>query len=176
MGLGAVLEPLVVVTLLFGGSFFNRNKDYSIAKGKSTYAGNKNHKRSDDLGRKLSSDSLMSGYSSSPTLAAHEVPTLRRRKFQLFGYKRIVTTPNTMVFKDRLLSRLLQKFPFLVEAWYWLQIYWVSLAQVIQHFKACRALTALSTGLPGRPCHHRSDSRRGHSQRRPSPCSSTHSH
>lgn len=136
MGLGAVLEPLVVVTLLFGGAFFNRNKDYSISTGKSSWAGNKNHKRSDDLGRKLSSDSLMSGYSSSPTLAAHEQPTLRRRKLQFLGYKRIVTTPNTMVFKDRFLSRVLQKFPFLVEAWYWAQIYWV--------YQVGRAITALT--------------------------------
>ncbi|KAH7008502.1 PAP2 superfamily-domain-containing protein [Ilyonectria destructans] len=133
MGVGSFLEPLVVVSLLFGGSYFNRNKDYSISTGKSGWAS----KKSDDLGRKQSSDSLMSGWSSpSPGLVVNEQPTLRRRKLQLFGYKRIVTTPNTLVFKDRLVSRILQKFPFLVEAWYWFQIYWV--------YQVGRAITALT--------------------------------
>lgn len=124
MGVGAFLEPLIVVTLLFGGSFFNRNKDYSFRLGKSTWSGDSRHKRSDDLddGRKQSTESLISGWSS-PTLAPHEVPTFRRRKFQLPGIKKVVSTPNTLVFKDRLGSRILQKFPFLVEAWYWFLIY-----------------------------------------------------
>ncbi|KAF7551470.1 hypothetical protein G7Z17_g4959 [Cylindrodendrum hubeiense] len=137
MGVGSFLEPLVVVTLLFGGSFFNRNRDYSISSGKSNWAAG--NKKSDDLGRKQSSESLMSGWSgnsSSTVLAINEQPTLRRRKFQLFGYKRIVSTPNTLVFKDRLASRILQKFPFLVEAWYWFQIYWV--------YQVGRAITALT--------------------------------
>ncbi|KAI5461528.1 PAP2 superfamily-domain-containing protein [Mariannaea sp. PMI_226] len=133
MGLGAVLEPLVVVSLLFGGAFFNRNKDYSMSKSIASWT---NNKRSDDFGRKHSSDSLMSGYSSSPTLAPYEQPTLRRRKLQLFGYKRIITTPNTAVFQDRLLSRILQRFPFLVECWYWFLLYWV--------YQVGRAVTALT--------------------------------
>ena len=127
MGVGTFLEPLVVVTLLFGGAFFNRSKDYDFWQGKSAWAGDKSYKRSDDMARKReSSESLMSWSSSStPTLAPYEVPALRRRKLQLLGYNRIVSTPNTLVFKDRFASRLLQKFPFLVEVWYWFQIYWV---------------------------------------------------
>jgi hypothetical protein len=35
-------------------------------------------------------------------------------------------SPNTKRFQDYFLSRLLKKFPFLVEAWYWALIYWVS--------------------------------------------------
>lgn len=139
MGVGSFLEPLVVVSLLFGGSYFNRNKDYSISTGKSGWAS----KKSDDFGRKQSSDSLMSGWSSpSPGLVVNEQPTLRRRKLQLFGYKRIVTTPNTLIFKDRLVSRILQKFPFLVEAWYWFQIYWVRIPAALLH---CEILIYLST-------------------------------
>ncbi|CAM1508063.1 Fc.00g049110.m01.CDS01 [Cosmosporella sp. VM-42] len=139
MGVGAFLEPLVVVTLLFGGAYFNRSKDYNFWQGKSGWAGDKSHKRCDDLARKReSSESLMSGWSSSstPTLAPHEQPTLRRRKLQFLGYKKIVSTPNTLVFKDRFLSRVLQKFPFLVECWYWFQIYWV--------YQVCRAINALT--------------------------------
>ena len=36
-------------------------------------------------------------------------------------------SPNTKRFQDYFLSRLLKKFPFLVEAWYWALIYWVSI-------------------------------------------------
>jgi hypothetical protein len=43
------------------------------------------------------------------------------------GMKKEVVSPNTRRFQDYFLSRLLKKFPFLVEAWYWALIYWVSL-------------------------------------------------
>jgi hypothetical protein len=139
MGFGAVLEPLVVVSLLFGGAYFNRNQDYDFWAGKASWAGDRSLKRDDDA--KQQSDSFMStSWNSSPTasppLSPRDQPSLRRRKVQIFGFKRIVTTPNTMVFKDRFLSRVLQKFPFLVEAWYWALIYWV--------YQVGRAITALT--------------------------------
>ena len=136
MGVGAFLEPLVVVTLLFGGAYFNRNKDYDFWQGKSGWAGDSSHKRTDERpnGRSSSADSWSS--SSTPTLLPHEIPTLRRRKLQIFGFRRVVSTPNTLVFKDRLLSRVLQKFPFLAEAWYWALLYWV--------YQVGRAFTALT--------------------------------
>lgn len=127
MAIGAFLEPLVVVSLLFGGAFFNRNRDYDFWAGRLGWEADRSHKKSDDVKtarRSASADSWSS--SSTPTLAPFEQPTLRRRKLQLFGYRRVVVTPNTLVFKDRLLSRVLQKFPFLAEAWYWALIYWVS--------------------------------------------------
>lgn len=129
MAIGAFLEPGVVVALLFGGAYFNRNKDYDLWQGKSLWYGDKRLKKSDDVVKRESTESLLdAGWSSSssPTLAPHEVSTLRRRKIEILGYKRVVTTPNTLVFKDRFLSRVLQKFPFLAEAWYWALLYWVS--------------------------------------------------
>jgi hypothetical protein len=144
MAVGAFLEPLVVVTLLFGGAWFNRNKDYNFWEGTQGWAGiSTSHKRRDDVEIKRSSSDTASprspiwnSGSSSPTLSADdESPwnlTSRRRKIQFLGYKRIVTTPNTLVFKDRFLSRVLQKFPFLVEAWYWALIYWVGRASLIR--------------------------------------------
>lgn len=133
MTVGAFLEPLVVVTLLFGGAWFNRNKEYNFWEGTQGWGG---HKRRDDVEiKRNSTDGLSprsptwSPGSSSPSLSADDESvwslTSRRRKVQFFGYKRIVTTPNTLVFKDRFLSRVLQKFPFLIEAWYWALIYWV---------------------------------------------------
>ncbi|CAG9954071.1 unnamed protein product [Clonostachys rosea f. rosea IK726] len=136
MAVGAFLEPLVVVTLLFGGAYFNRNKDYDLRKGTSGWAGHRNLKRSDDaedLGSRPSEE--WSSSSSTPTLAPQE-PRLRRRKLHLFGYTKIVSTPNTLIFKDRFLSRVLQKFPFLAEAWYWANIYWV--------YQIGRAISALA--------------------------------
>lgn len=41
------------------------------------------------------------------------------------GMRKEVVSPNTRRFQDYFLSRLLKKFPFLVEAWYWALIYWV---------------------------------------------------
>ncbi|KAI9898582.1 hypothetical protein N3K66_006942 [Trichothecium roseum] len=140
MAVGAFLEPLVVVSLLFGGAYFNRNKDYNFSQGSAGWAGEKDlqqqHlKKSDDVPpRRLSTDSWSE--SSTPTLGPVEQSTWRRRKFQLFGYKKLVTTPNTLVFKDRFLSRVLYKFPFLTEAWYWALIYWV--------YQVGRAFTALT--------------------------------
>ncbi|UZP40965.1 hypothetical protein NXS19_008781 [Fusarium pseudograminearum] len=140
MGVGSFLEPLVVVTLLFGGAYFNRSKDYNFWTNKSGFASLKSYKRSDDLPKRDSTESLMSGWSGSrsPTLDSHKnaQSSLRRRKLQVFGYKRIVSTPNTQVFEDRLLSRLLKKLPFLVECWYWFLIYFV--------YQVGRAITALT--------------------------------
>jgi hypothetical protein len=138
MGVGSFLEPLIVVTLLFGGAYFNRSKDYNFWTNKSGIASIKSYKRSDDLPKRDSTDSLMSGWSGSrsPSLDSSSQPTLRRRKLQVFGYKRIVSTPNTHIFEDRLLSRLLKKLPFLVECWYWFLIYFV--------YQVGRAITALT--------------------------------
>ncbi|VUC23817.1 unnamed protein product [Clonostachys rosea] len=136
MAVGAFLEPLVVVTLLFGGAYFNRNKDYNLQKGTSGWVGHRSLKRNDDsedLGGRPSEE--WSSSSSTPTLAPQE-PRLRRRKLHIFGYTKIVFTPNTLVFKDRFLSRVLQKFPFLAEAWYWANIYWV--------YQIGRAISALA--------------------------------
>ena len=62
--------------------------------------------------------------------------------------KKEVMSPNTKRFQDYFLSRLLKKFPFLVEAWYWALIYWVSkLASLVLFI--CRDADFLS-GVPTR--------------------------
>lgn len=135
MGIGAVAEPLVVITLLFGGTWFNRNTGSSNAYDNLGWKGSDlddgEHKRSDERrsGNSTpdSEESLLSlgAWSSASTLTPQEEPPRRMRRIKLFGYQRLVSSPNTRVFKDRLLSRVLRKFPFLVEAWYWALIYWV---------------------------------------------------
>ncbi|KAG5990333.1 hypothetical protein E4U54_004134 [Claviceps lovelessii] len=142
MALGAILEPLVVVTLLFGGAWFNRNRDYSLRESRPTWAPvDGSFKKSDEFRKRhFSQESLESfsesswGQSGLPSL--HDAATQRRRRINILGYERLVTSPNTLVFKDRFLSRVLRKFPFLVEAWYWALIYWV--------YQIGRAFTALA--------------------------------
>ncbi|KAK5993700.1 hypothetical protein PT974_07136 [Cladobotryum mycophilum] len=150
MTVGAFLEPLVVVSLLFGGAWFNRNKDYDFWTGSQGWTDERILKKRDDIDGRLESEynepsqkaghwssASSSSSGSSPALAPYNVTfSTRRRKIRFFGYKRIVSTPNTLVFKDRFLSRVLQKFPFLTEAWYWALIYWV--------YQLGRAFTAVT--------------------------------
>lgn len=50
----------------------------------------------------------------------------RLRDLSLFGYKRTINTPDTSVFRSRFLSRVLLRFPFIIEIMYWTLIYGVS--------------------------------------------------
>jgi len=130
MGAGAILEPLVVIVLLFGGTWINRRTNLSIAR--------HTCRKSSEYVRSGSPDSLESGYvsptpkdgllsprSDSPSLQLSD-DRWRTRQIGIFRLSCRVTSPNTAVFHDRLLSRLLQKLPFLAECWYWALVYWVS--------------------------------------------------
>lgn len=136
MGVGAVLEPLTVIVLLFGGTWINRRKE--------------NSKKSSRLGARaqyfLSSDSTfdsdadeeighryaMDKYAyeesrpSSPSLLHHNEQPWRSRTIAIGPYKLEIYSPNTATFRNRILSRLLYRLPFLVECWYWALVYWVS--------------------------------------------------
>jgi len=125
MGFGAVAEPLIVVTLLFGGTWVNRQRSSIPSTRQPFHSG----KRDD------SPSNLESG-PSSPVGETHHLldqPDVdaqedgwRIRQLGIAGWKKEVWSPDTRVFEDRLLSRLLRAFPFLVEVWYWALIYWVS--------------------------------------------------
>ncbi|KAI2695560.1 hypothetical protein CBS147332_9309 [Penicillium roqueforti] len=139
MGAGMVIEPLVVIVLLFGGTWINRSVGSSSTK---SY----NRRNSNDLGRAASFDSLESGYSSqstkdgllSPRSHSPQAPEdgWHKRQVGLLGLNFEVSSPNTIVFQDSLLSRLLRKFPFLVECWYWALVYWT--------YQLGRAFTAVT--------------------------------
>lgn len=124
MGAGAFIEPLVVVSLLFGGAWVNRNTEYRLF-------GRKRISRRSPRSLSPESTSSSSGRSS-PTPSASllagidEEPRWRKREIQVLGLRKEVMSPNTRRFHDYFLSRVLQKFPFLVEVWYWALIYWVS--------------------------------------------------
>ncbi|KAJ5193034.1 hypothetical protein N7449_009176 [Penicillium cf. viridicatum] len=139
MGAGTVIEPLVVIVLLFGGTWINRSVGSSSTRRHS-------RRNSNDLQRAASSDSLESGYSSQSTkdglLGSRSRSPLapedrwHKRQVGLLGLNFEVSSPNTIVFQDRLLSRLLRKFPFLVECWYWALVYWT--------YQLGRAFTAVT--------------------------------
>lgn len=129
MAAGAFIEPAVVIFLLFGGAWLNRNSSYSLfsSSPRSAYRRDALSRLEDDIGSPpppYSSPGSRSG-NSSPSLLPSQEPTWRQRELRLLGINKRLATPNTRVFKGRLLSRLLRKFPFLVECWYWALIYWV---------------------------------------------------
>lgn len=150
MGVGAFLEPLIVVGLLAGGTIINRDRPgsgrrrgyekeirSSSSSPKRSFAGDTLEAES---GRRWSGDgddslplspwSAESMGGSSATLLSQGDdefgPKWRQRTLRLWKWEKKVITPNTEVFEDRLLSRVLRRLPFLVEAWYWALIYWVS--------------------------------------------------
>ncbi|KAK6072896.1 integral membrane protein [Seiridium cupressi] len=129
MGVGAFAEPLVVVTLLFGGVYVNRNTNYKLfGKRGNNWKEKTFDERVDDFsdgvespGSRNSNDSLLEG----GALLSQPEPTWRKREIALGRLRFEVTSPNTAVFQDYFLSRLLRKLPFLAECWYWALIYWV---------------------------------------------------
>jgi len=138
MGAGAFLEPLVVVGLLAGGTWINRESNINVSisrKPQWSQHEDYSESRADSLDNgesglqtPIDTDSLLHSArsrSTSPSLLAGQEPKWRTREIGLFGFKRNITSPNTRVFQGRLLSRLLQKLPFLVECWYWALVYWI---------------------------------------------------
>lgn len=130
MGAGAFIEPLVVVTLLFGGTWVNRNTRYRIfdrrrARSQSPRSSSPDSIESGRSSPRSSSSLLDDNRASSPSLLTPQEPKWRRREIRVLGFRKEVVSPNTRRFQGYFLSRLLKKFPFLVEAWYWALIYWV---------------------------------------------------
>ncbi len=129
MAIGAFVEPLVVVVLLFGGVYVNRNTAYKLR----APHGRRWNKRVTDEAWEFDSDDSASPVSRNDSAerglvsprVTQEEPRWRRREVGIGNVRLQVASPNTRVFRDYYLSRLLVKFPFLVEVWYWALIYWV---------------------------------------------------
>jgi len=132
MGVGAFIEPLVVITLLFGGAWITRNTSYSLFPRSQTTLSTaekgllSRNGSLDSIDADMAELGLLSESSISSRLLLAPEPIWRKRTVGVLGWKTQVTSPNTRVFKDYFLSRVLVKFPFLVEAWYWALVYWVS--------------------------------------------------
>ncbi|PLB44756.1 hypothetical protein P170DRAFT_366297 [Aspergillus steynii IBT 23096] len=142
MGAGAVLEPLVVVVLLFGGTWINRSaSSFSSARRPRRRSGAWPRDGSPDsvesgIASPTAKDGLLARRSTSPSLLQPELKSWHQRQIGLLSYSVEVTSPNTLVFQDRFLSRLLRKLPFLAECWYWALVYWT--------YQLGRAFTAVT--------------------------------
>ncbi|KAK1830183.1 PAP2 superfamily-domain-containing protein [Podospora conica] len=149
MAVGAFLEPAIIVSLLTGGTLVNRDKsrahftsssrrpapwqDLEYATGGDSPVGEAEEGK--ELVSRSSSTSTI-WHDTSDGNTALPSSRWRERKLKFFGWEHTVTTPNTEVHKDRFLSRVLRRYPFLVEVWYWALIYWV--------YQLGRAFTAVT--------------------------------
>ncbi|KAK0656186.1 PAP2 superfamily-domain-containing protein [Cercophora newfieldiana] len=156
MTIGAVLEPLVIVSLLAGGTLVNCDntrtsspstassrrpdpwQDIEYALGADGAPREEHHLNDAKWNRSRSS-------TASTSTIWHDVDDgklvpapagWRQRTLRFWKWKTEVTTPDTEVHKDRFLSRVLRQYPFLVEVWYWALIYWV--------YQLGRAFTAVT--------------------------------
>lgn len=120
MGVGAFVEPLVVISLLLGGTYINRNTSYIIFSKRQHIETKEREDSPSDIESLLLQDEHRSEHWSLKSSRWH------MRTVWTFGTSLEVKSPDTTVFRDHFLSRVLRKFPFLVEAWYWALIYWVS--------------------------------------------------
>lgn len=130
MAIGAILEPLVVILLLIGGTWINRTRVPSPCRWQkgiyqSPRASSSDLLESGRLSDPTDQDGLLPPRSWSPSLLCQPEDRWHKRHLRIFSLRLEVTSPTTAVFQDRLLSRVLQKFPFLVECWYWALVYWV---------------------------------------------------
>lgn len=130
-GLGAVLEPAVVIGLLFGGTWINRNKNYNFAwRERSWKHASKLVIDEESIpgspGSWTIDDALLQDKPDSDLLSPTDRHAKwRMRELRLLGFTKTVRTPNSKVFEDTRLSRIVRKLPFMQEVWYWGLIYWV---------------------------------------------------
>ncbi|KAA8642251.1 hypothetical protein EYZ11_011162 [Aspergillus tanneri] len=142
MGAGAILEPLVVIVLLFGGTWINRTTgSLSLVRRARRRSGAFSRDGSPDwiesgFPTPTAKDGLLSRRPLSPSVLQPDQDRWHQRKIGFLSYTVEVTSPNTVVFQDRFLSRLLRKLPFLAECWYWALVYWT--------YQLGRAFTAVT--------------------------------
>ncbi|KAF1344145.1 PAP2 superfamily-domain-containing protein [Delphinella strobiligena] len=110
-------EPLIVVTILFGAMIMTRSRGFRILGGK---AGPYRSTLDQDPDSARSSDELLRY---DPDNADDEQEYFAATK-QLPKTRRILgvslNTPNSSRFKNNIHSRILQRFPFLIEMFYWI--------------------------------------------------------
>lgn len=124
-------EPALIVSLLLGGTIANRRRRCSQSRLR--LGSPKDDQSISDLEDALSSeyeDSVYANDAAAPspgfsTTSLRDRPNWRTRNVGIFGWKRSIATPDTRQYRGYFLSRMLYRYPFLIEAWYWFLIYWV---------------------------------------------------
>lgn len=129
MGADAFIEPLVVASILTAGVLINRRrKDVSVLQSFRTEAY--------DAGGCDSYGGGGRGSGSSSGTATPVPPCSESQWRERRFLGRTVRSRNTRVWRNTAASRFLAKFPFLVEVWYWLLVYWVGYTALKQASKA----------------------------------------
>ncbi|KAL2869988.1 phosphatase PAP2 family protein [Aspergillus lucknowensis] len=142
MGAGTILEPLVVIFLLFSGTWINRTAgSFPLARHARRQLADRYRGASPDsvesgLSTPTAKEGLLDSRSPSPSGSHFGEQTWHRRPVAILAWTWEVTSPNSTVFQDRILSRLLRKLPFLAECWYWALVYWT--------YQLGRAFTAVT--------------------------------
>ncbi|KAL9015282.1 MAG: hypothetical protein Q9173_000080 [Seirophora scorigena] len=114
-------EPLIVFTILTSAMFFTRRKNFNILASRKA---DKYHSLLDDTASSSSSEDLLwynpeNDEDDSQDYVSSSKHLPRRRRF----CGMTIYTPNTSRFADHIHSRILQKFPFLIEMFYWIITY-----------------------------------------------------
>jgi hypothetical protein len=125
MAVGTLLEPLAVVGLLFGGAWINRVTYFSLSTQRSKWQDNDSVEGANAAlqSRQTVGEMTNKRRSLLPSTPPSHASSWRERDLKFPGLQHRVAGPNTAVFQNRLLSRLLRKSPLLVECWYWALIY-----------------------------------------------------
>ncbi|KAK5719584.1 hypothetical protein LTR17_015298 [Elasticomyces elasticus] len=108
----AWFEPLIIVSVMLASLYFNRKRSYSVILAR---------KRRRTLERISSSDSLLKDLSGnhSPERGDSLTDSTFASKMRCCGIIPVPSPESTERFQDYPHSRLLQKFPFMVEMFYW---------------------------------------------------------
>ncbi|PYH97335.1 hypothetical protein BO71DRAFT_140274 [Aspergillus ellipticus CBS 707.79] len=115
------LEPIIVVSIMLSSLYFNRRRNYSIFGKNNNNGMSSSHQmylkdeEADAFDPYLERDSEDQARSQ-PNPNPHPP---KRRNFLWYT----ITTPNSSRFARHFHSRILQKFPFLVEMFYWVMNY-----------------------------------------------------
>ncbi|EXJ84882.1 hypothetical protein A1O3_05557 [Capronia epimyces CBS 606.96] len=119
LGLG---EPSLGTLIIFLGAWINR--DFTTPTPRSSQL--PYEPLMEDVGSEMALDSPTAedGSLALPSSSARR-RLWRHRELSLLGFKKTIQTPNTAVFQTRILSRVLVRFPFIMEIIYWALIYGV---------------------------------------------------
>ena len=124
-------EPALIVCLLLGGTVANRRRRCSLSR--VCLGSPKDDQSISDLEDALSSedeDFVYANDAAAPstgfsTTSSRDRQIWRTRNVGIFGWEKSIATPDTRQYRGYFLSRMLYRYPFLIEAWYWFLIYWV---------------------------------------------------
>ncbi|KAF2732981.1 hypothetical protein EJ04DRAFT_469166 [Polyplosphaeria fusca] len=108
------VEPLVVASILFSFMFLTRRRNFSIASWSKTDSG-----ILDSVDSTGSRDRLL-GYEEGDSEHEDYITTSKHLPKRRNCFGTTVFLPNTTRFRNNIHSRLLQKFPFLIEMFYWI--------------------------------------------------------